>query len=285
MKVHWSLWVALAILVLVIILLSRTREGYAPPRDENTEPPYVEPPVSNVAPDSQTQIYRDMGGMDYQIQAGNPILNFIQGDPSSNVIYGDFVPMESDGGSARMYMFESTSNTNIETSGTTQLTCPRSVVIFNGRQLGPGTHNIAGQDKYEMQLYPPLHVIATGPNNTRQEMTYPTVEECPSMVRLTLDTEKTFDTLNLSSNAELTQSLLPIPENPSFGTQVYGINATGNIVSSAQTTVTRDYQRDFLLNPSSAYLPELTSPNITFLGETLSASELPGSTTSPGATL
>jgi hypothetical protein len=55
--------------------------------------------------DSQSQIYKDMGGMDFQIQAGNPILNFIQGDPSSNVMYGDFVPHESDGGSARMYAY------------------------------------------------------------------------------------------------------------------------------------------------------------------------------------
>jgi hypothetical protein len=46
-----------------------------------------------------------MAGMDYQIQAGNPILNFIQGDPSSNVMYGDFVPHQSDGGSAQMYAF------------------------------------------------------------------------------------------------------------------------------------------------------------------------------------
>ena len=117
-----GVWVALIVLVLLVVLLSARKEGYAPPRDENTQPPYTEN-VGNVATtsnnlpyvdstsnvvkvDNQTQIYKDMAGLDFQIQAGNPILNFIQGDPSSNVVYGDFVPNESDGGSARMYAYE-----------------------------------------------------------------------------------------------------------------------------------------------------------------------------------
>jgi hypothetical protein len=121
MKVHWSLWVALVVLVLILVILSARREGYAPPRDENTQPPYTNDisntvTMSNNLPyvdstsnvvrvDRQTDVYKDMAGMDYQIQAGNPILNFIQGDPSSNVMYGDFVPHQSDGGSATMYAF------------------------------------------------------------------------------------------------------------------------------------------------------------------------------------
>jgi hypothetical protein len=126
--VHWSIWVALAILIVIIVILSARKEGYAPARDENTQPPYTENigntaetsnnlpyinPMSNVVLDNQTQIYKDMGGLDFQIQAGNPILNFIQGDPSSNVIYGDFVPNESDGGSARMYAYDATETNNI----------------------------------------------------------------------------------------------------------------------------------------------------------------------------
>jgi len=130
MKVHWSLWVALAVLVLILVILSARREGYAPPRDENTQPPFTEDvgntvttsnnlpyvdSTSNVVQiDNQTDVYKDMGGMDFQIQSGNPILNFIQGDPSSNVIYGDFVPHESDGGSARMYAFGMESNVSTE---------------------------------------------------------------------------------------------------------------------------------------------------------------------------
>ena len=130
MKVHWSLWVALVVLVLIIVVLSARREGYAPPRDENTQPPYTEQvgnmvTTSNNLPyvdstsnvvrvDNQTDVYKDMAGLDFQIQAGNPILNFIQGDPSSNVMYGDFVPHESDGGSARMYAFGFESNVSTE---------------------------------------------------------------------------------------------------------------------------------------------------------------------------
>jgi hypothetical protein len=128
--VHWSLWVALAVLILTVVILSARREGYAPPRDENTQPPYTEDvgntvttsnnlpyvdSTSNVVQvDNQTDVYKDMAGLDFQIQAGNPILNFIQGDPSSNVMYGDFVPHESDGGSARMYAYGFESNVSTE---------------------------------------------------------------------------------------------------------------------------------------------------------------------------
>jgi hypothetical protein len=130
MKVHWSLWVALVVLILAVVILSARREGYAPPRDENTQPPYTEDvgnmvttsnnlpyidSTSNVVKvDNQTDVYKDMAGLDFQIQAGNPILNFIQGDPSSNVMYGDFVPHESDGGSARMYAYGFESNVSTE---------------------------------------------------------------------------------------------------------------------------------------------------------------------------
>jgi hypothetical protein len=130
MKVHWSLWVALVVLVLTVVILSARREGYAPPRDENTQPPFTEDvgntvttsnnlpyvdSTSNVVQvDNQTDVYKDMAGLDFQIQAGNPILNFIQGDPSSNVMYGDFVPHESDGGSARMYAYGFESNVSTE---------------------------------------------------------------------------------------------------------------------------------------------------------------------------
>ena len=130
MNVHWSLWVALAVLVLILVILSARREGYAPPRDENTQPPFTEDvgntvttsnnlpyvdSTSNVVQvDNQTDVYKDMAGLDFQIQAGNPILNFIQGDPSSNVMYGDFVPNESDGGSARMYAYGFESNVSTE---------------------------------------------------------------------------------------------------------------------------------------------------------------------------
>ena len=128
--VHWSLWVALVVLILAVVILSARREGYAPPRDENTQPPYTEDvgntvTTSNNLPyvdstsnvvrvDNQTDVYKDMAGLDFQLQAGNPILNFIQGDPSSNVMYGDFVPHESDGGSARMYAFGFESNVSTE---------------------------------------------------------------------------------------------------------------------------------------------------------------------------
>lgn len=118
---HWLVWTSIALLIFAVYIYMRQCEGYAPPRDENTMPPYTEStgneyatsnnspyvePTGNTVVDNQTQIYKDMGGLDFQLQSSNPILNFIQGDPSSNVIYGDFVPNESDGGSAKMYAYE-----------------------------------------------------------------------------------------------------------------------------------------------------------------------------------
>ena len=159
MKMHWSLWVALSVLILILVILSARREGYAPPRDENTQPPYTEDvgntvTTSNNLPyidstsnvvrvDTQTDVYKDMAGMDYQIQAGNPILNFIQGDPSSNGMYGDFVAHESDGGSARMYAYGFESDVSTEgdmlppvPTATSNMTAVVGVDI-NGNEMVP----------------------------------------------------------------------------------------------------------------------------------------------------
>lgn len=293
--VHWSLWVALAILIVIIVILSARREGYAPARDENTQPPYTEnigntvttsnnlpyvDSTSNVVRiDNQTQIYKDMGGLDFQIQAGNPILNFIQGDPSSNVIYGDFVPNESDGGSARMYAYEDREMIVPETVQQPSNNCPRSLVIIPNKNLTlrAGTHSI-DRDSYKLEIYPPLHIVATGPNNTRQEMNYPSTESCPSMTRLVLDTEKTYDTLIISGDTSLKEGLEPIPENPTTMKTVYGIDVNGNLFNSREVEVTREenatsnlrygFDEQGNLPPDSGqYIPTLTSPNTPFLGD------------------
>ena len=121
--VHWLVWVTLFVLFFMVIILTARKEKYAAPRDETTQPPYIEPPTSNVAPDSQIEIYKDMGGLDVQVQAGNPILNFIQGDPRSNVIYGDFVATESLSGKANMYEFSS-GDSNVQATPDTGLYIP-----------------------------------------------------------------------------------------------------------------------------------------------------------------
>ena len=103
--------VSLFVLLFAFVVLASRKEKYASPRDETTQPPFVEPPP--VTSDDQTQIYKDMAGLDFQIQAGNPILNFIQGDPSSNTIYGNFVANESLSGSAPMYSFDTEETSNV----------------------------------------------------------------------------------------------------------------------------------------------------------------------------
>jgi len=263
MNMHWSLWVALVVLVLIIVILSARREGYAPPRDENTQPPYTDD-ISNtvttsnnlpyvdstsnvVRVDNQSQIYKDMGGLDFQIQAGNPILNFIQGDPSSNVMYGDFVGHQSDGGSAQMYAFLGDLDiTSSETTVKLSDNCPHSVAIIPNKNLTleVGTYPI-DKDSYIINVYPPLHVVATGPGGERDERNYPATEACPSMVKLALDKEKMYDTLILTSDTSIKASSNPGELNPSMVNTTYSgyaLDMNGNVINpdETQTTITRE---------------------------------------------
>jgi len=229
--IHWSLWVALIVLILIVAFLSARREGYAPPRDENTMPPYTNDisntvttsnnlpyvdSTSNVVQlDNQTQIYKDMAGMNYQIQAGNPILNFIQGDPSSNVIYGDFVPNESDGGSAKMYVYhdfdmispgESVSNTSNLVAVSENPTIRKTVygIDVNGNLINP----------------------------TEIEMT--SNENAISDLRYGYDAQGKAIT------------------NPNDNAQTYGFDTEGNLPPDA-----------------GQYIPSLTSPTIKYMGEVI----------------
>ena len=257
------MWVALVVLILTVVILSARREGYAPPRDENTLPPYTNDisntvTTSNNLPyvdstsnvvriDNQSQIYKDMGGMDFQIQAGNPILNFIQGDPSSNVMYGDFVPHESDGGSATMYAFLGNLDiTSPETTVKLSDNCPHSFAFIPDKNLTlqVGTHPI-DKDSYIINVYPPLHVVATGPGGERDERNYPATEACPSMVKLALDKEKMYDTLILTSDTTIKASSNPGEVNPSMVNTTYSgyaLDMNGNVINpdETQTTITRD---------------------------------------------
>ena len=294
---HWLVWTSIALLVFAVYVYMRQCEGYAPPRDENTMPPFTEStgnqyetsnnspyvePTGNTIVDNQTQIYKDMGGLDFQLQSSNPILNFIQGDPSSNVMYGDFVPNESDGGSAKMYAYEDREMIIQETPGSVNNNCPRSIAIIQNKNFTPGTYPI-DKNSYKMDIYPPLHVVATGPNNARQEMNYPTNESCPTVTHLVLDMEKVYDTLTISTDTGNKEALEPIPQNPTMSKQVYGIDVNGNIISAGSANVTTEKERNFLFAPDNGqYIPELTSPMVPFLGTTLSASELPASGTSQG---
>jgi hypothetical protein len=320
MNVHWSLWVALAVLVLILVILSARREGYAPPRDENTQPPYTNDisntvTMSNNLPyvdstsnvvriDNQTDVYKDMAGMDYQIQAGNPILNFIQGDPSSNVMYGDFVAHQSDGGSAQMYAFLGDLDiTTPETTVKLNDNCPRSLAFIPNKNLTleVGTHPI-DKDSYIMNIYPPLRVVATGPGGERDERNYPATESCPTMVKLALDKEKMYDTLILTSDTTIKASSNPGEVNPSMVNTTYSgyaLDMNGNVINpdETQTTITRDenalanlrygfspqgfsvtnssdnalqygFDAEGNLPPDSGqYIPTLTSPTTPFLGD------------------
>jgi hypothetical protein len=188
-----------------------------------------------------------MGGLDFQIQAGNPILNFIQGDPSSNVMYGDFVGHQSDGGSAQMYAFLGDLDiTSSETTVKLSDNCPHSVAIIPNKNLTleVGTYPI-DKDSYIINVYPPLHVVATGPGGERDERNYPATEACPSMVKLALDKEKMYDTLILTSDTSIKASSNPGELNPSMVNTTYSgyaLDMNGNVINpdETQTTITRE---------------------------------------------
>jgi hypothetical protein len=228
MKVHWSLWVALVVLILTVVILSARREGYAPPRDENTNPPYTND-ISNtvttsnnlpyvdstsnvVRVDNQTQVYKDMGGMDFQLQAGNPILNFIQGDPSSNVMYGDFVPHQSDGGSAQMYAFH---DFDMIAKGDT-ISNTSNLVAVPGN---PTTMKTVYGIDVNGNLFSPAEVEVTANANAVSNLQYGFDENGKAIV------------------------------NPNDNAVQYGFNAEGNLPPDA-----------------GQYIPMLTSPTISFLG-------------------
>lgn len=98
---HWGLWVSLAVLVLIILWQVRT-SGYAPPRDENTLPPYTEAVSNAVVTDSQTDVFMDAGG--FLNQREHPMTQFLQSNALAGTDYGNFVGLESSSGNAPMYV-------------------------------------------------------------------------------------------------------------------------------------------------------------------------------------
>jgi hypothetical protein len=216
--VHWLVWVTLFVLFFMLVVLVGRKEKYAAPRDQTTQPPFVEPPVSNVVPDSQMDIYKDMGGLDVQIQAGNPILNFIQGDPSSNVIYGDFVPLESLSGTAHMYDFSGGESNVVPMEGT----------------------------RYDL-----LNPVSTNRYCSKGDQETPCTKQ--------EDCRYGFKCLSSNTNVmyEPFNPLPPVPENPPPGVPDNGLPPVPENPPPG-------------VPDNGLYLPELTSPVIPFLGDTLS---------------
>ena len=101
----WMLWLGLAVLVLtVLVLMIKPKKScYAPPRDENTEMPYVE--KLNDTQESQTEVFKDAAG--WLNMREHPLTGYFQEDAFANVsvsgdLYGDFVGLESSAGIAPM---------------------------------------------------------------------------------------------------------------------------------------------------------------------------------------
>ena len=137
----WTLWLGLAVLVLtVLILMIKPKKScYAPPRDENTEMPYVE--KVNDTQESQTEVFKDAAG--WLNMREHPMSGFIQEDAFANVMsvtgFGEFVGLESSAGIAPMtvipaseqyeYLKSSTTATEYGQSITSQQTPPIGSVV------------------------------------------------------------------------------------------------------------------------------------------------------------
>jgi hypothetical protein len=94
----------LLLVIFVVVLFVRTRRsGYAPPRDENTVPPFVEPSKDYPAADDQSNVFMDAGG--WVNMREHPMAVFLQGEAfSKRKGLGDFVGLESSSGDAPMYV-------------------------------------------------------------------------------------------------------------------------------------------------------------------------------------
>jgi hypothetical protein len=137
----WTLWLGLAVLVLtVLVLMIKPKKScYAPPRDENTEMPYVD--KVNDVQESQTEVFKDAAG--WLNMREHPMSGFIQEDAFANVAsvtgFGDFVGLESSAGIAPMtviptdeqyeYLKSSTTATEYGQSITSQQTPPIGGVV------------------------------------------------------------------------------------------------------------------------------------------------------------
>jgi len=97
------LLILLLVIIVIIILLKRKTSGYAPPRDENTVLPFVEPSAKYPVADNQSNVFIDAGG--WSNIREHPMAPFLQAKILSNVgTYGDFVGLESSSGDAPMYV-------------------------------------------------------------------------------------------------------------------------------------------------------------------------------------
>jgi hypothetical protein len=120
-------------------MIKPKKSCYAPPRDENTEMPYVE--KVNDTQESQTEVFKDAAG--WLNMREHPMSGFIQEDAFANVMsvtgFGEFVGLESSAGIAPMtvipaseqyeYLKSSTTATEYGQSITSQQTPPIGSVV------------------------------------------------------------------------------------------------------------------------------------------------------------
>lgn len=137
-------WFGIVLLVLVMVYSGFSASCYAPPRDENTIPPYVEDFDSNVVQDSQTEVFKDASG--WLNQREHPLTDFFQANAFSGTDMGSFSSLESSAGNAEMTVIPYSEQYNYggtvsqTVAGTTK--CRKSVAVVKPKE--PDTYICPG---------------------------------------------------------------------------------------------------------------------------------------------
>ena len=118
--------------VTVALLIARpTASCYAPPRTEDTVPPFVEPSIDQAPTDSQSEVFKDAGG--WINQREHPLSSNFQENAYSRTDYGSFGPYVSDIGTVLSENFTgppviATLNGVSETPENVPITTPENIV-------------------------------------------------------------------------------------------------------------------------------------------------------------
>lgn len=118
--------------VTVALLIARpTASCYAPPRTEDTVPPFVEPSIDQAPTDSQSEVFKDAGG--WINQREHPLSSNFQANAYTGTDYGSFGPYVSDIGTVLSDNFTgppvvATPDGITETPENVPITTPESVI-------------------------------------------------------------------------------------------------------------------------------------------------------------
>lgn len=203
-------WILIVVCFVLLAVMYVRKSYYAPPRESTTVLPFVEPSANAIAEATgpysnsnifpiQSDVFKDASG--WLNMREHPLTDFFQVNAFSNVgTYGSFVGLESSSGNAPMSIIPFDEQYSY---GKIQQSCNHSLLVVNNtKYYAPNTYSnidLTG----DLQVWAPLTITATGPNNARQVMSFKSNEPCPEREHVVLDKEKTFNTIEITDTIQL----------------------------------------------------------------------------------